>query len=580
MRATGKTGVSATSGGGIVRGDLTREFDFGNRGAAARRRFIRTQSVKGGVGVALCGVYAVLASGCGLAEAFAFFGLIAPIGLGVMARMGFALAPLERASILLFGALMGLLGSLTGGLESPFLAWLVILPFEAALIGRRGAVGFAAGAAIVALGTVGLLQMSGALPLSRLPEPGAHWAGASLLVAILQASLMAIAARQQNRAADAAAEASETLYRFVAEHAQDLVTRHAADGRIRYAAPASVGLLGYHPDELAQRKLSDLVHEDDRGAAETAVAQAFGGHAASAELRLMTKEGRYLWSELRFQPVSRGADAPDDVVAVTRDITERKANERALIEARDLAEDANRAKSRFLANMSHELRTPLNAIIGFSQVMMHEMFGPVGSLRYREYVRLIHESGSHLLRLINSVLDMSKIEAGRLQLSAEEFDLDEAMDQAMHFVTLQAERKSVLLRHSVAPDCHSVFADKSAVLQILINLLSNAVKFTPGGGAVSVTGGTSALGLELVVSDSGTGISAADLERLGQPFEQVKNDYTRSKEGTGLGLALVRALAALHGGDVVIDSVLGMGTTVRVTLPPLPEAQENIPRVA
>ncbi len=238
------------------------------------------------------------------------------------------------------------------------------------------------------------------------------------------------------------------------------------------------------------------------------------------------------------------------------------------MEARDAALDASRAKSRFLANMSHELRTPLNAIIGFSEVMTQEMFGPVGP-RYLEYSRLIHESGAHLLELINSVLDMSKIEAGKFELMEELFDLEETAQSAVRFVRIPAERAGVAIKLGVQPGARLVYADHRAVKQILVNLLSNGVKFTPRGGEVRVTAQApgAGLGIEITVSDTGIGISRMDLERLGTPFEQVENAATRAREGTGLGLALVKSLALMHGGKATLDSILGEGTTVTVRLP-------------
>jgi two-component system, cell cycle sensor histidine kinase DivJ len=222
---------------------------------------------------------------------------------------------------------------------------------------------------------------------------------------------------------------------------------------------------------------------------------------------------------MRCRPASPAKGETADIVAVTRDISERKTQELALIEARDQAEHANRAKSRFLANMSHELRTPLNAIIGFSEVMTHQMFGPVGSPRYLDYARVINESGGHLLELINGILDMSKIEAGKFDLSEEIFDLEDVAAQAVRFVKLQSDRKGVALKTSIAPDAKSIFADKRGVKQILVNLVTNGVKFTPRGGEVRLAAWREEGGVAIAISDTGVGIAPADLKRLGQPFE-------------------------------------------------------------
>ncbi|HUO93098.1 MAG TPA: HAMP domain-containing sensor histidine kinase, partial [Rhizomicrobium sp.] len=208
-----------------------------------------------------------------------------------------------------------------------------------------------------------------------------------------------------------------------------------------------------------------------------------------------------------------------------------------------------------------------NAIIGFSEVMSHEMFGALGGPRYLEYSRLIHESGNHLLELINGILDMSKIEAGKFELSEEVFDLNAVAEAAVRFLKLPAERAGVALKTAIAQDTSFIFADKRAVKQILVNLLSNGVKFTPRGGEVCVRSRLDATGVEIAVVDTGVGIPEKDLIRLGQPFEQVDGEHTRKKEGTGLGLSLVKALAAMHGGEAAIQSALGVGTTVKVRLP-------------
>jgi cell cycle sensor histidine kinase DivJ len=532
-----------------------------------RVEFIRTQTIKGSLGITLCVAYMMLVGGPDLLEAWIFAGLLSPLVFAWLARLPIRIQILEAVSLLSFASLVALLSALTGGLGSPFIVWLLMVPFEGALAGRSRTVAFAGVGAILALAVIWLCQAGDLLPPSRLQDASQFVHGISLLMAIAQATLIAISALERRRTADAAAAAGQARYRFLAENAMDLITSHSLDGRIVFASPASLRLLGFRPDEIIGQRMADLTIAEDQGA----IIAAFDSSrrnltAVSVEVRLKKKPGGFVWTELRCRPADSTL-ASSDLVAVTRDITDRKAQERALIDARDLAEDASRAKSRFLANMSHELRTPLNAIIGFSEVMTREMFGALGASKYLEYSRLINESGSHLLELINSILDMSKIEAGRFQIAPEVFELEEVTTQALRFVRLLAERQGVVVEHDISEDTRRIFADKRAVSQILINLLSNGVKYTPSKGSVRVTSRMTRDGVEISVSDTGMGIAPENLKRLGQPFEQVDNEHTRAKEGTGLGLALVRALTHLHGGLMKIDSILGEGTTVCILLP-------------
>jgi len=535
---------------------------------ALRRMFVSIQIAKAGIGAALALLFAALIGRPDMVEALAFAGLLAPAALAALAFTPVPLAILEQAALAIFAGLIGYLAALTGGVSSPLIVWLVLVPAEAALAGGRPAVARAAGAAAIALAVVACVQALNLLPVSRLPFPVWEIYAVSIFAAVMQAGLIASAAQDRQRAADLAAAEGAAMYRFLADNAMDLITRHSADGRIRFASPAALGLLGRTPDSLNGLAPAALVHQDDLRTIQAAFMESsYFERAATAEIRLKRADGTFVWAEIRCRPAAPAKGKASDIVAVTRDITERKNHEQALIEARDLAEQANRAKSSFLANMSHELRTPLNAIIGFSEVMTHEMFGPVGSPRYLEYSRLIHESGAHLLELINGILDMSKIEAGKFELSEEIFDLKEAAEACVRFVRQPADRAGVAVRIVVAPQARVIFADKRAIKQILVNLVSNGVKFTPRGGDVRVTAGLGSGGIEIAVSDSGVGISKRDLERLGQPFEQVEGEHVRSKEGTGLGLALVKALASMHGGEAMIESALGEGTTVRVRLP-------------
>jgi two-component system cell cycle sensor histidine kinase PleC len=230
------------------------------------------------------------------------------------------------------------------------------------------------------------------------------------------------------------------------------------------------------------------------------------------------------------------------------------------------AEAANRAKSEFLANMSHELRTPLNAIIGFSELMQSGLFGPMGSTRYEEYVRDIHGSGNYLLGVINDILDMSKIEAGRFSIDREEIDLCPLMHEAVRVISLQAAEKSITVETSIA-DAMTLNGDRRAIKQIALNLLSNAVKFTGNGGKISVRAKKTSGAVILTIEDNGCGIAPDALKKLGKPFEQVENQFSKSHAGSGLGLAISRSLAQLHGGALKIRSTHGVGTIVSVRIP-------------
>jgi signal transduction histidine kinase len=244
----------------------------------------------------------------------------------------------------------------------------------------------------------------------------------------------------------------------------------------------------------------------------------------------------------------------------------RKANSESLA-AQEHAIAANKTKSEFLANMSHELRTPLNAIIGFSEVMRDQMFGPLGDPHYRDYSRLIHSAGAHLLGLINDVLDMSKIEAGKFELHPETFDLRSAIEECIELMRERAEAVKLELAADVPDGALLIFADRRAFNQILLNLLSNAVKFTVGGGRIRVKAAAREDNIWFSVEDNGIGIPARDLPRLGKPFVQVHSQAGVAQAGTGLGLALVRALTEKHQGSMRIESEEGVGTKVTVELP-------------
>lgn len=316
--------------------------------------------------------------------------------------------------------------------------------------------------------------------------------------------------------------------------------------------------------------------------------QTDGGDGYAYEIRL--NDGRWIrYLETATSDGGRVSIGTDITVIRTRE-HQLQDNERALQKTVDVlrksqtrivelaesyeqekirAEEANQSKSEFLANMSHELRTPLNAINGFSDIMKKEMFGPLGDPRYKEYVADILFSGQHLLSLINDILDMSKIEAGKMTLNVESLDINDLIQQVMRIVRGRAEDNNQKLVYNPV-QTREIEADPRAVKQVLLNLITNAIKFTPDGGVVSVNVNVKSAGIIIQVTDTGIGIAPADLARLAQPFEQVENKDTRQVEGTGLGLALSKAMIELHGGNFRMESKVGEGTSVIFTLPNKP----------
>ncbi len=370
--------------------------------------------------------------------------------------------------------------------------------------------------------------------------------------------------------AEAKREAAERMFRLMAQEASDLIILYAPGGRIVFASDAFERITGRSPAEIEVGRFIDFVHPADRAEAERLLPRPAPGQTNTATYRFRHRDGHYLWLEVSARGIfEEGTGALVNTIAVGRDVTERKAQEHALVAARQRAEAASRAKSTFLANMSHELRTPLNAIMGFADMMLHKTFGELPS-RYEEYARLIHGSGQHLLALISDLLDMAKIEAGKLVLQFEPVNLVDVLDECMELMRTVAEAKDVALTaktHSATPGRIALRADRRAIKQVILNVLSNAVKFTPAGGRVSIAAEETGERVVLTITDTGIGISAQDLPRLGQPFEQVCSDPVLANAGTGLGLSLVRALVEKHDGTFAIDSEKEAGTRVTIVLP-------------
>jgi two-component system cell cycle sensor histidine kinase PleC len=271
---------------------------------------------------------------------------------------------------------------------------------------------------------------------------------------------------------------------------------------------------------------------------------------------IVEENGRYL-----------GLGSAAKLMRVMAEISMRRAEE--LEEQRRRAEAASESKTQFLAGMSHELRTPLNAIIGFADLIRLELFGQIQPARYLEYVRDIHGSGVHLLHMINELLDMAKIEAGRFDLHETLLHPTEIGLEVVRMLRQSIETARVKLDVRVPDDLPYIRADEQQVRRVLVNLLSNAIKFTPAGGRITLSARALADGsFEVTVADTGIGIPADKLEKVLEPFEQVENSFTRTRAGTGLGLPLTKAMIEAHGGRLVLESELGKGTTVRAILPP------------
>jgi cell cycle sensor histidine kinase DivJ len=332
-------------------------------------------------------------------------------------------------------------------------------------------------------------------------------------------------------------------------------------------------MLGTSVTRLAGHGLFDRVHVADRPAYLTALSDAArGGEARSVEFRLRRDVARgqsnsdFIWVEMRCRPLEN-ASPEAEVVAVMRDVTDRKVQEQALELARTAAERADASKTRFLATMSHELRTPLNAIIGFSEMIVQEDVLMIDAARRKEYAQLINDSGQHLLSVVNGILDMSKMESGNFEISPEPFAPRAAVLHCCNLLALKARENGVDLVTRAPEDLPMMTGDPRAFKQIVLNLVANAVKFTERGGNVTVSAAVEGSRLMLRVTDTGVGIAPDDLKRIGDPFFQAGKTYQRKHEGTGLGLSIVKGLVGLHHGEVNVQSKVDEGTTVTVVLP-------------
>ena len=517
-------------------------------------------------------------------EVAAFAWLIAPILLSwFLSRTG----RYEGAHVLSSLALAGFVvtvATTTGGIESFAAIWLVVVPLEAALSASRRVVAFASA---LALACTALLIVSGHFHLLPASNVDAASRGIFMAFGVASATLyaagLAFGAESLARIGVALLYVEEDRYRLLARNMGDVISRHRRNGAVQFISPAVEAMLGTQVTRLLGHGLFDRVHVADRPAYLTALSDAArGGEARSVEFRLRRDGPRgsergqnipadFIWVEMRCRPLEQASEPTalpeSEVVAVMRDVTDRKIQEQALDLARTAAEQADASKTRFLATMSHELRTPLNAIIGFSEMIVQEDVLMVDAARRKEYAQLINDSGQHLLSVVNGILDMSKMESGNFEISPEPFAPRPALLNCCNLLALKARDNAIDLVSRVPQDLPVMTGDPRAFKQIVLNLVSNAIKFTERGGTVTVSAGVEGSRLMLRVTDTGVGIAADDLKRIGDPFFQAGKTYQRRHEGTGLGLSIVKSLVGLHAGEITLQSRIDEGTTVTVALP-------------
>ncbi|WP_430642583.1 ATP-binding protein [Bradyrhizobium paxllaeri] len=542
---------------------------------ARHRAFMAPRLLGSLVALAAFPIYLAMRGAPTALEVAAFAWLIAPILLSwFLSRTG----RYEGAHILSALALAGLVMMVavtTGGIESFAAVWLIVVPLEAALSASRRVVAFASA---LALSCAAMLIALGHFHLLPVAEPNAALRGvlmgAGVASATLYAAGLAVSAESLARTSVSLLYLEEDRYRLLARNMSDVISRHSRNGAVGFISPAAEAMLGTPGARLTGHGLFDRVHVADRPAYLTALSDAAGGsEQRSVEFRLRRDAVRgqntsadFIWVEMRCRLLEQ-ASPEAEVVAVMRDITDRKMQEQALETARAAAEQADASKTRFLATMSHELRTPLNAIIGFSEMIVHEEAMMLDTARRREYAQLINDSGQHLLSVVNGILDMSKMETGNFEISPEPFAPRAALLHCCNLLALKARDNGVDLITRAAEDLPVMNGDPRAFKQIALNLITNAIKFTERGGSVTVSAAVEGSRLMLGVTDTGVGIAAEDLARIGDPFFQAGKTYQRKHEGTGLGLSIVKGLVALHNGEMNVQSSVGEGTTVTVTLP-------------
>lgn len=546
------------------------------------RVFIASRLVLGVVGLAFAPVFVVLYGAPTLRESAILGLLLLPFAVAMAVSRSGRLVLCQAISLagMIGFATMAGLGS--ASLSGPAMVWLAIVPIEALFSTNAALIIWSCGGAVAAVAGLHL----GRQVVDLQPQANAapdHAAAVLYIAAIVYAGALALAGLKLQRVRWFAGQLNAAQYHALSQAVGDFVLRLDRSGAVVYVSSEIFDGPGLQAKDVIGRALFERVHVADRPAFLKAVADAAcGSNVQPTELRVRSvsrldergnaTDPAFQWVEMRVRRLDMTSAEPtspggESVVAVLRDISQAKQHAVELEQAREGAERANDWKDRFLANVSHELRTPLNAIIGFSEILASEDLSPKDAAKRREYAGIIHSSGEHLLAVVNSILDISKIQAGSFDILPEPFELAPLLDQCSKMVMLKAQQANIEIVHDLPAQIDDLVADKRAIKQVLINLLSNAVKFTPQDGTVTVSVRPQGNGLAISVADTGIGILPKDLARLGDPFFQARDSYDRPYEGTGLGLSVVRGLVGLHGGEMTIESALGEGTRVTIKLP-------------